>query len=79
MEIVVLIHQSIKHPHHDVNLINSSPSTLTHGSASHGSSAKKEWLEPFREHAELETQDDEASFEPAVPRRTALNRLREGG
>jgi Fic family protein len=43
---------------------------------------KKEWLEPFREHAELEAQEYEASFEPAVPRRTALNRLkrlREGG
>ncbi len=43
---------------------------------------KKQWLEPFREHAELEAQEYEASFEPAVPRRTALNRLkrlREGG
>jgi Fic family protein len=36
---------------------------------------KKEWLEPFREHSELEAQEYELSFEPAVPRRTALNRL----
>ena len=36
---------------------------------------KKEWLEPFRKHSELEAQEYEASFEPPVPRRTALNRL----
>lgn len=36
---------------------------------------KKEWLEPFREHAELEAQEYEAFFGTPVPRRTALNRL----
>lgn len=36
---------------------------------------KKEWLAPFRAQAELGAKDYEASFEPALPRRTALNRL----
>lgn len=36
---------------------------------------KNEWLEPFRGQAELGAQKYEASFEPALPRRTALNRL----
>lgn len=36
---------------------------------------KKEWLEPFRAQAELGAQDYERSFDPAIPRRTALNRL----
>ena len=36
---------------------------------------KKEWLEPFRQDAELEALDYEVFFEPRLPRRTALNRL----
>jgi hypothetical protein len=36
---------------------------------------KKEWLEPFGLQAELDAQDYEASFNPRLPRRTALNRL----
>jgi hypothetical protein len=36
---------------------------------------KKEWLEPFRQDAELEALDYEVFFEPRFPRRTALNRL----
>jgi hypothetical protein len=36
---------------------------------------KKEWLEPFRQHVELEALDYEVFFAPRLPRRTALNRL----
>jgi hypothetical protein len=37
---------------------------------------KTDWLEPFRQQAELNAVDYEAFFEPRLPRRTALNRLR---
>ena len=36
---------------------------------------KREWLEPFRQQAELDAQGYESFFEPRLPRRAALNRL----
>jgi fido (protein-threonine AMPylation protein)/DNA-binding transcriptional ArsR family regulator len=36
---------------------------------------KTDWLEPFRQQAELDAVDYESFFSPRLPRRTALNRL----